>query len=123
MLRLGIGSSFDSFLDEMGIRARTTVIVSADHGFTDVDPTRVVAPASDTGGHRLGILSSRGIEHYVSNTGGSSMGVYVRDKARIALPAPSAIQNGTAARGGTTPVSSCRRAKRSSWRTFSPPRI
>ena len=71
-------------LDEMGIRARTTVIVSADHGFTDVDPTRVVAPASDTGGHRLGILSSRGIEHYVSNTGGASMGVYVRDKARIA---------------------------------------
>jgi hypothetical protein len=71
-------------VDDMGIRARTTVIVSADHGFSDVDATRVVAPASDAGGHRLASLASRGIEHYLSNTGGASMGVYVRDKARIA---------------------------------------
>jgi hypothetical protein len=70
-------------LDEIGIRARTTVIVSADHGFSDVDPSRVVAPVSDAGGHRLAGLASRGIEHYLSNTGGASMGVYVRDKARI----------------------------------------
>jgi predicted AlkP superfamily pyrophosphatase or phosphodiesterase len=70
-------------LDDMGIRERTTVIVSADHGFSDVDATRVVAPASDTGGHRLASLAARGIEHYVSNTGGASMGLYVRDKARI----------------------------------------
>lgn len=70
-------------LDEMGIRERTTVIVSADHGFSDVDATRVVAPSADTGGHRLADLAARGIEHYVSNTGGASMGVYVRDKARI----------------------------------------
>jgi predicted AlkP superfamily pyrophosphatase or phosphodiesterase len=70
-------------LDEMGIRERTTIIVSADHGFSDVDPSRVVAPATDAGGHQLGALSSRGIEHYLSNTGGASMGVYVRDKKRI----------------------------------------
>ena len=70
-------------VDEMGIRERTAVIVSADHGFSDVDPTRLVAPVADAGGHRLGILASRGIEHYVSNTGGSSMGVYVRDKRRV----------------------------------------
>jgi hypothetical protein len=71
-------------LDAMGIRERTTVIVSADHGFSDVDPARVVAPASDAGGHRLAGLAARGIEHYLSNTGGASMGVYVRDKARSA---------------------------------------
>jgi hypothetical protein len=71
-------------LDEMGIRDRTAVIVSADHGFSDVDPGRLVAPAADAGGHRLALLASRGIEHYLSNTGGASMGVYVRDKARIA---------------------------------------
>lgn len=70
-------------LDEMEIRARTTVIVSADHGFSDVDAKRVVAPATEAGGHRLASLASRGIEHYLSNTGGASMGVYVRDKARI----------------------------------------
>jgi predicted AlkP superfamily pyrophosphatase or phosphodiesterase len=71
-------------LDEMGIRGRTAIIVSADHGFSDVDPGRVVAPATEAGGHQLSALASRGIEHYLSNTGGASMGVYVRDKARIA---------------------------------------
>ena len=71
-------------LDEMGIRARTTVIISADHGFSDVDPTHLVAPAAEAGGHQLADLASRGIEHYLSNTGGASMGIYVRDKARVA---------------------------------------
>jgi predicted AlkP superfamily pyrophosphatase or phosphodiesterase len=71
-------------LDAMGIRERTTIIVSADHGFSDVDATRVVAPATEAGGHRLAILASRGIEHYLSNTGGASMGLYVRDKTRMA---------------------------------------
>ena len=71
-------------LDELGIRQRTAVIVSADHGFSDVDATRLVAPAADAGGHRLDFLAARGIEHYVTNTGGSSMGVYIRDKGRVA---------------------------------------
>lgn len=71
-------------LDEMGIRQRTTVIVSADHGFSDVDPARLVAPAADAGGRRLEVLGARSIEHYLTNTGGSSMGVYVRDKSRVA---------------------------------------
>jgi predicted AlkP superfamily pyrophosphatase or phosphodiesterase len=71
-------------LDEMGIRERTAIVVTADHGFTEVDPARLVAPAADTGGHRLELLASRGIDHYVSNTGGASMGVYVRDKRRVA---------------------------------------
>jgi arylsulfatase A-like enzyme len=71
-------------LDEMGIRQRTAIVVTADHGFSEVDPTRLVAPATDAGGHRLDLLASRGIEHYVSNTGGASMGLYVRDKRRIA---------------------------------------
>ena len=71
-------------LDEMGIRERTAVIVSADHGFSDVDPKRVVAPATEAGGHRLDRLTALGLEHYLSNTGGASMGVYVRDKRRIA---------------------------------------
>ena len=71
-------------LDDLGIRQRTAVIVSADHGFSDVDPTRLVAPVADVGGHRLEALAARGIEHYLTNTGGSSMGVYVRDKGRVA---------------------------------------
>jgi predicted AlkP superfamily pyrophosphatase or phosphodiesterase len=72
--------------DRLGIRQRTSVIVSADHGFTDVDKRRLVAAASDPAsaqGHRLTMLAERGIEHYVTNTGGSSMGVYIRDKARV----------------------------------------
>jgi predicted AlkP superfamily pyrophosphatase or phosphodiesterase len=71
-------------LDDLGIRQRTAVIVSADHGFSDVDATRLVAPAADVGGHRLEVLTTRGIDHYLTNTGGSSMGVYVRDKGRVA---------------------------------------
>jgi predicted AlkP superfamily pyrophosphatase or phosphodiesterase len=69
--------------DELGIRDRTAVVVSADHGFSDVDPSRLVAPSADAGGHRLDVLDARGIEHYVTNTGGSSMGIYVRDKRRV----------------------------------------
>ena len=71
-------------LDEMGIRERTAIIVSADHGFSDVDPAHVVAPAAVAGGHRLASLTVLGVEHYLSNTGGASMGVYVRDKRLIA---------------------------------------
>lgn len=70
-------------LDEMAIRERTAIVVTADHGFSEVEPRRVVAPAADAGGHRLEALASRGIEHFVTNTGGSSFGVYVRDKGRV----------------------------------------
>jgi predicted AlkP superfamily pyrophosphatase or phosphodiesterase len=73
--------------DGLGIRQRTAVVVSADHGFSDVDKSRLVAAASDPAsaqGHQLTILAERHIEHYVTNTGGSSMGLYIRNKARIA---------------------------------------
>jgi predicted AlkP superfamily pyrophosphatase or phosphodiesterase len=89
-------------LDELGIRQRTAVIVSADHGFSDVDATRLVAPAADAGGHRLDFLAARGIEHYVTNTGGSSMGVYIRDKGRVA-EAVKDDARGTLVRGGLLP--------------------
>jgi len=67
----------------LGLGERTAVVISADHGFTQVSTSRVVAPASDAGGHRLEMLAAAGIEHYVTNTGGTSMGVYVRDKIRV----------------------------------------
>jgi predicted AlkP superfamily pyrophosphatase or phosphodiesterase len=70
-------------LDEMGVRQRTAIVVTADHGFTEVEPGRVVAPAAGGAADRLDILGSRGIEHLVTNTGGASFGVYVRDKARV----------------------------------------
>lgn len=62
---------------------RTAIVISADHGFTQVDPSRVVAPVGAPGGPRLEALAARGLEHHVSNTGGTSMGVYLRDKARL----------------------------------------
>lgn len=69
-------------LDELKMRDRTTIIISADHGFSPVDKTRVVArPAGDL--FVIESLSKLGIEHHVSNTGGTSMGVYVRDKSRV----------------------------------------
>jgi predicted AlkP superfamily pyrophosphatase or phosphodiesterase len=67
----------------LGLFDKTTVVVSADHGFSQVNTSRVVAPASDAGGHRLETLAALGIEHYVTNTGGTSMGVYVREKGRV----------------------------------------
>jgi len=73
-------------VDQLGIRQRTAVIVSADHGFSDVDNRRLVAAATDPSsdqGHKLTMLAARGIEHYVTNTGGASMGVYIRDKSRV----------------------------------------
>jgi arylsulfatase A-like enzyme len=71
-------------LDSLGIRDRSAVILSSDHGFSEVEASRVVAPVSGDGGHTLPPLSRAGIEHFVINTGGASMGVYVRDKKRVA---------------------------------------
>ena len=78
-------------LGKLGIRERTAFVISADHGFSGVDPTRVIAPGDrskpsleDPPRHVLDPLAARGIEHYVTNTGGASMGVYIRDKARVA---------------------------------------
>jgi predicted AlkP superfamily pyrophosphatase or phosphodiesterase len=73
--------------ERMGLRRRTAFVVSADHGFSDVDKRRLVAAATDPAsdqGHRLTMLAERGIEHYVTNTGGASMGLYIRDKSRVA---------------------------------------
>jgi phosphonoacetate hydrolase len=70
-------------LEELKIRDRTTIVISADHGFSAVDKTRIVArPAGDS--FVIESLTKVGIEHHVSNTGGTSMGVYVRDKKRTA---------------------------------------
>lgn len=68
----------------MGLRDRTAFIVSADHGFSSANPKRVVLPAEDGGGHRFPSLAERGIEHFATGTGGSSLGLWVRDKARVA---------------------------------------
>ncbi len=70
-------------LDALGIRDRSAVIISADHGFSEVDGSRVVAPTAGGGGHTLEALARAGIEHFVINTGGASMGIYVRDKRRV----------------------------------------
>lgn len=67
----------------LGLLDRTTVVISADHGFSQVSTSRVVAPAGEGAGRQLAVLGASGIENYVTNTGGTSMGVYVRDKARV----------------------------------------
>ncbi|HEY2941316.1 MAG TPA: alkaline phosphatase family protein [Vicinamibacteria bacterium] len=88
----GLVGELKAELGRLGILERTAFVFSADHGFSDVDPTRVIAPAGDASRqagpddrrHTLDPLAARGIEHFVTNTGGASMGVYIRDKARIA---------------------------------------
>ena len=87
----GLVGELKAELARLGIMERTAFVFSADHGFSDVDPTRVIAPAADPPRpasedrrHVLEPLAAHGIEHFVTNTGGASMGVYIRDKARIA---------------------------------------
>jgi predicted AlkP superfamily pyrophosphatase or phosphodiesterase len=68
-------------VERLGLRDRTAFVVSADHGFSDINSDRLVA-----GGGRdasVAALRDKGIEHAVSNTGGSSMGLYIRDKKRL----------------------------------------
>jgi predicted AlkP superfamily pyrophosphatase or phosphodiesterase len=67
----------------LGLLDRTTVVISADHGFSQVATSRVVAPSGYEAGRRLQALDASGIENFVTNTGGTSMGVYVRDKTRV----------------------------------------
>jgi phosphonoacetate hydrolase len=70
-------------LEQLKMRDRTTIIVSADHGFSTVDRTHIIAkPVGET--VVIESLSRLGIEHQVSNTGGTSMGIYIRDKNRAA---------------------------------------
>jgi predicted AlkP superfamily pyrophosphatase or phosphodiesterase len=87
----GLVGDLQSELAKLGILDRTAFVISADHGFSEVDPTRLIAPgdatrpsAQDPPRHTLDPLAARNIEHYVTNTGGASMGVYIRDKARLA---------------------------------------
>lgn len=67
-------------IDDAGMRARTTFVLSADHGFSQVHPAVVIAPFADP---TVEPLNARGIENFVSDTGGTSMGIYVRDQARL----------------------------------------
>jgi predicted AlkP superfamily pyrophosphatase or phosphodiesterase len=69
-------------LDDLGIRERATIVISSDHGFTDSGPSPQVAVEWRGADARLPGLVRRGIEHHVTDTGGSSMGVYLRDKTR-----------------------------------------
>lgn len=68
-------------LGALGIRERSTIVVSADHGFSSANGARVVAPVEAP---QLAALTGRGIEHFVTNTGGQSIGLWVRDKAKVA---------------------------------------
>ena len=69
-------------LERLGLREGTAFVVSADHGFSDVDGTRPVTADAEKEG--LPPLKAAGIEHFAVNTGGASVGVYIRDKARVA---------------------------------------
>jgi len=87
----GLVGELKAELGRLGILERTAFVVSSDHGFSDVDPKRLIAPADpskssaqDDRRHILDPLAARNIEHFVTNTGGASMGVYVRDKTKVA---------------------------------------
>jgi arylsulfatase A-like enzyme len=110
----GLVGELKAELGKLGILERTAFVLSADHGFSDVDPRRLIAPVGGLGGtrgsppaqserefisrergdaarppgkedrrHTLDPLAARNIEHFVTNTGGASMGVYIRDKAKV----------------------------------------
>ena len=70
-------------LDTLKLGDRSAIVISADHGFTHGDGHTLAAPQAQ-GVPQIPALTARGIEHAVTNTGGTSMGIYVRDKGRIA---------------------------------------
>ena len=70
-------------LDKLNLREQSAIIVSADHGFTHGNGGLLVAPRVNEA-PQIEALSARRIEHVVTNTGGTSMGIYVRDKRRLA---------------------------------------
>jgi phosphonoacetate hydrolase len=78
----GLVGELLSTLDDLGLRERTTVVVSADHGFTSVETTRLVAERG-AGNLVMPLLTERGIEHAATNTGGTSLALWVRDKAQV----------------------------------------
>jgi predicted AlkP superfamily pyrophosphatase or phosphodiesterase len=88
----GLVGELKTELGKLGILERTAFVFSSDHGFSDVDPRRLISPAGDTSRqnieedrrHLLDALVAAKIEHFVTNTGGASMGVYIRDKSRTA---------------------------------------
>jgi arylsulfatase A-like enzyme len=79
----GLIASLLAELDTLKIRDRTAILISADHGFSHVDGRNVVAPVLPKREPQVDTLSALNIEHMVTNTGGTSMGLYIRDKARV----------------------------------------
>jgi arylsulfatase A-like enzyme len=57
-------------------------VISADHGFSDVDGARSVAPGKEEP-LTVTVLQEKGIEHAGISTGGTSGGIYLRDKKRL----------------------------------------
>ena len=70
-------------IDDLRLRERSTIIITADHGFSHGDGHTLAAPRIDDVA-QVGALTRAGIEHAVTNTGGTSMGIYIRDKRRLA---------------------------------------
>jgi arylsulfatase A-like enzyme len=70
-------------VDDAGLRERTTFIISSDHGFSHGDGRTMVARGA-LNALELPNLTSLGIENFVTNNGGTALGVYIRDKTRVA---------------------------------------
>lgn len=69
-------------LDALGVRQRTAIVVSADHGFTELGGDLVASVQKD--GHpTLAALSAAGIEHRAIHAGGRALAIYLRRPAGV----------------------------------------
>lgn len=75
---------FVRFLDERGIRDSTTIVITADHGFTQIlHPENVLLKGGGEEGGAIPEIAAAKIEHDAISRGGLSFSLYVRDPRRV----------------------------------------
>lgn len=71
-----------SKLKDLGIYEDTTIFLTADHGFTQTDPDKLLSPGWTDQANTLTALQDAGISHLSVNVGGKAVWVWLENKAK-----------------------------------------
>lgn len=74
---------FLRFLEEQGVRKQSTIIVTGDHGMTEVENPENVLVEGSYEDPDFPELADKGIEHAVMSRGGLAFSLYIRDDSRV----------------------------------------
>lgn len=75
---------FLDYMEELGIREKSTIIITSDHGFTQIKtPDNVLMGGGGESGGNIPEFDEAGIVHDAMSRGGTSFSLYIKDKDRV----------------------------------------